>query len=167
MIDTHKNRISHQLVDLRLKLKVLEIIEDMKSSTTDIKKLVDMSYEDALVYLSTKYKSDKESVSKVLQKSLSYLTKEHIDEIKELREQIDSLMNDDRDIYKLKVKKPGYLTINCNSDLQSMNMQLVSEVAGVCYNHYGLPVGVSKYKYFVPKGTYYLSFLKDSLFMFI
>lgn len=71
-------------------------------------------------------------------------------------------LNDDRDIYKLKVKKPGYLTINCNSDLQSMNMQLVSEVAGVCYNHYGLPVGVSKYKYFVPKGTYYLSFLKDS-----
>lgn len=100
LIDTHKNRISHQLIDLRLKLKVLEIIEDMKSSTTDIKKLVDMSYEDALVYLSTKYKSDKELVSKVLQKSLSYLTKEHIDEIKELREQIDSLMNDDRDIYE-------------------------------------------------------------------
>lgn len=71
-------------------------------------------------------------------------------------------LNDDRDIYKLKVEKPGYLTINCNSDLQSMDMQLVSEVGGVCYNQYGIPVGVSKYKYFVPKGTYYLSFLKDS-----
>lgn len=71
-------------------------------------------------------------------------------------------VNDDRDIYKLKVEKPGYLTINCNSDLQSVNMQLVSEVEGVCYNQYGIPVGVSKYKYFVPKGTYYLSFLKDS-----
>ena len=71
-------------------------------------------------------------------------------------------VNDDRDIYKLKVEKPGYLTINCNSDLQSVNMQLVSEVEGVCYNQYGIPVGVSKYKYFVPKGTYYLSFLRKS-----
>lgn len=70
-------------------------------------------------------------------------------------------LNDDRDIYKLKVEKPGYLTINCNSDLQSVNMQLVSEVEGVCYNQYGIPVGVSKYKYFVPKGTHYLSFLKN------
>ena len=69
--------------------------------------------------------------------------------------------NDDKDIYKFKVSKPGYLTLTCNNDMKSLDMQLVSEDNSVCYNESGILLGANKYKYFVPKGTYYLSFQKD------
>ena len=100
LIDTHKNRIAHQIEDLKLKLRVLEILEELKSSTTNIKKLVDMSYDEATDFLSTKFGVEKDIASKVLQKSISYLTKEHKQEIEDLKSNIDSLINDDRDIYE-------------------------------------------------------------------
>lgn len=104
LINTHKNRISHQIEDLSLKLKVLEIIEELKKGNS-IKKLVDLSCEDAIEYISVEYKTTKDVASKVFQKPLSYLTKEHIVEIEDLRNKIKSLEEDNRDIFEFLIKK--------------------------------------------------------------
>lgn len=106
LIDTHRNRIKHQIDDLKLKLRVLEIIEEMKSESSNvIKSLVDMSYDEAVEFLSTQYNADKDTSSKVLQKSISYLTKEHRQEIEDLRNSIQSLLNDNDDIYEFLINK--------------------------------------------------------------
>lgn len=104
LIDTHKNRISHQIEDLSLKLKVLEIIEELKKGNS-IKKLVDLSCEDAIEYISVEYKTTKDVASKVFQKPLSYLTKEHIVEIEDLKDKIKNLEEDNRDIFEFLIKK--------------------------------------------------------------
>jgi DNA gyrase/topoisomerase IV subunit A len=104
LINTHQNRIKHQLVDLKLKLRVLEIIEALKTNT-DIKKLVDMTTEEAIDFLAKKYKTEKEVASKVLQKSISYLTKAHLDEIEDLKNKIIELENDKSDIFEFLIKK--------------------------------------------------------------
>ena len=109
LIDTHTNRIENETRDLRLKLKVLEIIEEMKASDSDIKKLVDMDYDQAVEFLSIKYSADRDVASKVLQKSISYLTREHKEEIDKLKEDIESLNNDQSDIYEFLSKKYKFI----------------------------------------------------------
>lgn len=104
VIETHKNRIAHELGDLRLKLRVLEIIEAMKNSG-NIKKLVDFSFDEAITYITTTYQTTKDIASKVLQKPISYLTKEHLKEIEDLKNDIKLLEEDDRDIYEFLIKK--------------------------------------------------------------
>lgn len=69
--------------------------------------------------------------------------------------------NDDTDIYKMTVNKAGYLTMNFNSNMTKFDMQMVSEDGETSYNESGIPLGASSYKYFVPKGTYYISFVQD------
>ena len=104
VIETHKNRIAHELDDLRLKLRVLEIIEAMKKSG-NIKQLVDFSFDEAIKYITEKYQTTKDIASKVLQKPISYLTKEHLKEIEDLENDIKLLEEDDRDIYEFLIKK--------------------------------------------------------------
>lgn len=104
VIETHKNRLSHQIEDLKLKLLVLEIIEKLKKGD-NIKKLVDFSYEDAIKYIIEKYQTTRDIGAKVLQKPLSYLTKEHLQEILDLQSEIKLLEEDDRDIYEFLIKK--------------------------------------------------------------
>ena len=104
LIDTHKNRISHQIDDLKLKLKVLEIIELLKKGD-NLKKLVDLDNNGAVQYICDKYKVEKEIASKVMQKPLSYLTKEHSQELLDLKSNFNELENDDRDIYEFLTKK--------------------------------------------------------------
>lgn len=78
----------------------------MKSESSNvIKSLVDMSYDEAVEFLSTQYNADKDTSSKVLQKSISYLTKEHRQEIEDLRNSIQSLLNDNDDIYEFLINK--------------------------------------------------------------
>lgn len=104
LINTHQNRIAHQLDDLRLKLKVLEIIEEIKSKGS-IKELVDFDTSSAVEYISINYNTTQDVASKVFQKPLSYLTKAHLDEIESLKNQISELENDNRDIYEFLIKK--------------------------------------------------------------
>ena len=104
LIDTHRNRISHQINDLKLKLKVLEIIELLKKGD-NLKKLVDFDNNGAVQYICDKYKVEKDIASKVMQKPLSYLTKEHSQELIDLKSNINGLENDDRDIYEFLIKK--------------------------------------------------------------
>ncbi len=69
--------------------------------------------------------------------------------------------NDDTDIYKMTVNKAGYLTMRFSSNMTKFDMQMVSEDGETSYNESGIPLGASSYKYFVPKGTYYISFVQD------
>lgn len=104
LIDTHQNRIAKELEQLRIRLRVLEIIEEMKKGNA-LKGLFDLDYNSALEYIQTKYKADKDIASKVLQKPLSYLTKEHGQEIIDLQEDIKSLEADKNDIYEFLTRK--------------------------------------------------------------
>ena len=104
LIDTHQNRIAKELEQLRIKLRVLEIIEEMKKGNA-LKGLFDLDYNSALEYIQSKYKADKDIASKVLQKPLSYLTKEHGQEIIDLQENIKSLEDDKNDIYDFLTRK--------------------------------------------------------------
>lgn len=104
LIDTHKNRLNHQISELKNKLRVLEIIEAMKKSG-NVKKLVDFSFDEAITYITTTYQTTKDIASKVLQKPISYLTKEHLKEIEDLENDIKLLEEDDRDIYEFLIKK--------------------------------------------------------------
>lgn len=104
LIDTHQNRIAKELEQLRIKLRVLEIIEEMKKGNA-LKGLFDLDYNNALEYIQSKYKADKDIASKVLQKPLSYLTKEHGQEIIDLQEDIKSLEADKNDIYDFLSRK--------------------------------------------------------------
>lgn len=104
LIDTHKNRISHQVIELKLKLRVLEVIEEMKHND-DLKFIVDATMEEAIHHLCVKYNVDKDIANKVLQKSISYLTKVHLDEIIDLKSKIEELENDSRDIFEFLSKK--------------------------------------------------------------
>lgn len=104
LIETHSNRIVNQLVDLRLKLSVLKVIEQIKINN-DVKKLVDFDTQEALKYISNKYKVEEDVANKVLQKSISYLTKAHLDEIIELENKISALENDKGDIFEFLTKR--------------------------------------------------------------
>ena len=104
LIDTHQNRITKELEQLRIRLRVLEIIEEMKKGNA-LKGLFDLDYNSALEYIQSKYKVDKDIASKVLQKPLSYLTKEHGQEIIDLQEDIKSLEADKNDIYDFLSRK--------------------------------------------------------------
>jgi hypothetical protein len=124
LIDTHKNRIAKQLVELKLKLSVLEIIEKIKNNN-DVKKLVDFTTEEALKYLSDKYKVDEDISSKVLQKSISYLTKAHLDEIEELKQSISELENDDGDIFEFLLKKYKDIRKEIKKQIDKQEQELV------------------------------------------
>lgn len=104
VMKTHQNRIQHQLDDLRRKLKILEIIQDLKSKNL-VKQLFDFSHEEAIDWLTKKFKVDDEISSAVLQKPISYLTKEHLDEIQKLKDDIKKLEDDSSDIYEFLLNK--------------------------------------------------------------
>ena len=104
LIDTHQNRIAKELEQLRIKLRVLEVIEEMKKGTA-LKGLFDLDSDGALEYIQSKYKVERDIASKVLQKPLSYLTKEHGQEIIDLKNDIEALEADKNDIYEFLTRK--------------------------------------------------------------
>ena len=104
LIETHQNRITIQLQQLNVKLKVLQIIEDMKKKNK-FKELFDLNTEEALDHIQSTYKVNEEISTKVLQKPLSYLTKEHEQEIIDLTNDIRALETDQNDIYEFLITK--------------------------------------------------------------
>ena len=104
LIETHTNRIEKQLLVLREKLIVFETINLIKKNN-DIKELSYMNEDEAINYLVRKYKVSDTQASKVMQKPISYLTREHDLEIEEIKNNIDSLEKDNSDIYEFLVKK--------------------------------------------------------------
>lgn len=108
VINTHKNRIVKQLESLRRKLLVLQIIEKMKKNR-DIIKLAEMDNKQAVEFIINKYSTDNDIAIKVMQKPISYLTREHKEELMKLENDIKELENDQSDIYEFLIKK--YRTI--------------------------------------------------------
>lgn len=104
VIDTHKNRIAKEIYDLEDKLAVLEIIETIKLKN-HTKKFIELDYEGAVEFLCNTFKCSRVQASKVLQKPISYLTKEHAQEIVDLENAIAELKNDQSDIFEFLAKK--------------------------------------------------------------
>lgn len=105
LIDTHNNRLVKQIADNREKLLVLQIIESLKK-TNNWKDIFDLSYDDAVNYIATRFKAGTKEVAKeVLKKPMSYLTKAHDQEIIDLQDIIAALETDQSDIYEMLIKK--------------------------------------------------------------
>ena len=67
--------------------------------------MVEMSHQEALDHLVKTYSITEDVASKVMSKPISYLTKEHEDEIKKLEDDINSLKTDQSDIYEFLLNK--------------------------------------------------------------
>lgn len=70
-------------------------------------------------------------------------------------------INDTADIYKFKVSKPGTLQLGLFSEISSFDVKIVSADGNTSYTTDNVPMGNHNYTYFLPKGTYYISFTKD------
>ena len=104
LIETHTNRLVHQIKDNQEKLEVLQIIEKLKK-TNNWKAIFDLTYEDACEFLQKTFKCSVETSQAVLRKPISYLTKEHLQEIIDLQNVINALENDQSDIFEMLIKK--------------------------------------------------------------
>lgn len=104
LIETHTNRLVHQIKDNQEKLEVLQIIEKLKS-TNNWKAIFDLSYDDACLFLQNTFKCTAETSQAVLRKPISYLTKEHQQEITDLKKVISELETDQSDIFEMLLKK--------------------------------------------------------------
>lgn len=71
-------------------------------------------------------------------------------------------VNDNVDIYKLKVTKNQYLNLTVSSKVQKMGIKFVNTFGDYTIENSEVTIGTHKYKYFLPKGTYYISFTKAS-----
>lgn len=65
--------------------------------------------------------------------------------------------NDDKDIYKFKVTKSGYTTITYTPGFGTTSFEFANADGNIKYTEYSVKFGKNKYKYFTPKGTYYLT----------
>jgi topoisomerase-4 subunit A len=104
LIETHTNRLTHQIQDNKEKLEVLQIIEKLKK-TNNWKAIFDLTYDDACSWLQNQFKCSQETSAAVLRKPISYLTKEHQQEINDLLDVINELENDQSDIFEMLAKK--------------------------------------------------------------
>ncbi len=104
VMDTQRNRLEKELEQLKIRLRVLEIIEDMKRQNS-LKSLFDLDSKAALRYICTTYTCSQDIATKVLQKPLSYLTKEHGKELVDLRADIAANEEAQRDIYEFMSRK--------------------------------------------------------------
>jgi hypothetical protein len=117
LIETHSNRLIHQIKDNQEKLEVLQIIEKLKK-TNNWKAIFDLTYEDACMFLQNTFKCSIEISQAVLRKPISYLTKEHQQEIVDLQTIITGLENDQSDIFEMLTKK-----------YKSMKQKIIKEIA--------------------------------------
>lgn len=104
LIETHTNRLVHQIKDNQDKLEVLQIIEKLKK-TNNWKAIFDLTYDDACSFLQNTFMCSVETAQAVLRKPISYLTKEHQQEITDLQNIISELENDQSDIFEMLAKK--------------------------------------------------------------
>ncbi len=118
LIKTHNNRITIQLQQLKDKLEVLQVIEKMKK-TNFVKQLAEMDYDAAVQYIVNNYNCSDNCATKVLQKPISYLTKEHHQEIVDLETSIKNLETDKNDIYEFLLKRYKDLRTELNKLLKN------------------------------------------------
>lgn len=103
-IRAYKNKLQKELEDLKKKLLILETIEKIKKDG-NIKGLVSLTLNEAVKHISKKYKVNEDIAKQVLGRPISYLTKEHQEEIETLRKEISVRENDLDDIYGYMIRK--------------------------------------------------------------
>lgn len=115
LIETHQRKLSAELAQAKSRLLILEVIEGLKKKNL-VKSLFELNYEGAVSFLMKQFPSltDNEA-SKVLQKPISYLTKEHGKEIEDLRDEIAQLQNYNADIYEYLILKYKAIKKEINS----------------------------------------------------
>ncbi|MBE5881353.1 MAG: hypothetical protein E7289_03420 [Lachnospiraceae bacterium] len=69
-------------------------------------------------------------------------------------------VNDDKDIYKFKVSKAGYINVKVMPRMQRLSFDLNAVSGDISYSNNVATIGTNSYKFFVPKGTYYLTMEK-------
>jgi topoisomerase-4 subunit A len=125
LIETHSNRLVHQIKDNQEKLEVLQIIEKLKK-TNNWKAIFDLSYEDACAFLQKTFKCSAETSQAVLRKPISYLTKEHQKEITDLQDIINELENDQSDIFEMLSKKYKEIKTRILKEIGQNNTKFIS-----------------------------------------
>lgn len=105
LIETHQRRLEAELSHAKSRLLILEVIEGLKKKNL-VKSLFELDYDGAVQFLMEHFKNltDNEA-SKVLQKPISYLTKEHGKEIEDIKSEIAQLENYNNDIYEYLILK--------------------------------------------------------------
>lgn len=104
LIETHQRRLEAELIQAKSRLTVLMIIEGLKKRNL-VKSLFELDYAGAVAFLVKHFKCTENDASKVLQKPISYLTKEHGKEIEELEAEIESLQKNQANIYDYLIEK--------------------------------------------------------------
>lgn len=100
-----QKRKNNLIKDFRLlKRYNLRPLEKLKN-THNIQNLFSLDYSAACSFIETNFNCDTDTAVKVLQKLLSYLTKEHQNEIKQLKQNSTKLNNDNKDIYSFLITK--------------------------------------------------------------
>lgn len=96
--------VKFNLLDMSNKLRVLEVIEEMKKDGF-INELSKYNKTTAIKELMKKYKITEEQSLSVLSKPMSYLTKEHLDDIKSLKQEIKNYKIIEKDVYTFLITK--------------------------------------------------------------
>ncbi len=65
--------------------------------------------------------------------------------------------NDEKDVYRFNVAKDGITTVNYNPQFAASTLHLVNMDGDVEYEERGLEFGQQSFRFFTPKGTYYLT----------
>ena len=84
-----------------------------------VKQISEMDYDTAVQYIVTNYDCSDNCATKVLQKPISYLTKEHYQEIVDLETDIQNLETDKKDIYEFLLRRYKELRIELNKLLKN------------------------------------------------
>lgn len=118
LIETHNRRLEYELTQTKNKLLVLTIIEGLKKKNL-IKSLFELDYDSAVKFIMEHFSCTDNDASKVLQKPISYLTKEHNKEIEELKTEISILENNKNDIYEYLIVKYKNLKKEINNMIKN------------------------------------------------
>jgi len=124
LINTHNNRLTHQLEDNKKRLQVLEIIEQLKK-TNNWKDMFELTYKEAVKYLTSTFRCENDVAEEVFKKPISYLTKSHVKEIDKLKKIIDNLNTDKSDIYEMLLKKYKSLKTKMLKEVSKNNTSFI------------------------------------------
>lgn len=104
LMETHNRKLTEDLLQAKTRLTVLMIIEGLKKKNL-VKSLFELDYDGAVQFLIKHFKCTDNDASKVLQKPISYLTKEHSKEIEDLEAEIEILESNKKNIFDYLIEK--------------------------------------------------------------
>lgn len=94
-----QRKLETEIKDLQFKLSVLKTIQALKLNSRKLKEFIGMDNQQAIKFLMENYNLNEDSAKSVLNKPISYLTREHDEEIKQLEKSIKICEDNNQDIY--------------------------------------------------------------------